>query len=211
MLQLLLQTFIPSVDTMYSLCIVLILNFAYSSAENCSADWVQVEGKCLYFSTEKQDYPTAFQTCQTSGGRLFIGKNEAAIQTVASSMTSYFWMAIAWNPQSLQFEFDDESDEKVKFSNWAEGQPSNLNGELSPCVQVDNDTGLWYTDFCAVQKYFVCEDTNDALEFWSACLDGWDLIQGKCYLKVRNFSLISFSINHQNTYVEPRHWLRFSK
>lgn len=175
---------------MYSLCIVLTLTYlAYTSAENCSADWTEVEGKCLYFSTEKQDYPTAAQTCQTSGGRLFIGKNEAAIETVAASMNSVFWMGISWNAQLLQFEFDDGSNEKVKYTNWAEGQPSNLNGDLTPCVQVEDLDSKWYTDFCAVQKYFVCEDTNDDLEFWSACSDGWDLIQGKCYLKVSQSDL----------------------
>ena len=68
----------------------------------------------------------------------------------------------------------------IKFSSWALS-PTNEPDNSGDCVAIKGQTGDWFDESSSTTKQSVCEDLQDGLSFWSACPDGWDLINKKCY------------------------------
>lgn len=67
---------------------------------------------------------------------------------------------------------------EAKFSSWADGQPD-YSGD---CVYVNGKD--WNNVDCSSTFKSICEDMEDDLEDWIACIPGWDLIGKKCYRHV---------------------------
>ena len=74
----------------------------------------------------------------------------------------------------------NSTDHSIKFSSWALS-PTNEPDNSGDCVAIKSQTGDWFDESSNTTKQSVCEDLQDGLSFWSACPDGWDLINKKCY------------------------------
>ena len=51
------------------------------------------------------------------------------------------------------------------------------------CVHTYGINGDWYDELCNIKKHYICEDTNENLDFWRTCPLTWNLINKKCYHK----------------------------
>ena len=99
----------------------------------------------------------------------------------------------------LRYVFNS-SGTAIKNNNWSQSpriQPDNFS-KFEHCVHIYGINGDWYDELCNIKKHYICEDTNEDLNFWRACPLTWDLINTKCYHKAPVKMLKKDALNYCN-------------
>jgi hypothetical protein len=79
------------------ICLIAISGLRLGQSQTCLSDWTAVEGKCLYFSEEKNNYFEADTFCMNAGGRLFEAQNNVAdvkVSEMALVNFTNYWIGI---------------------------------------------------------------------------------------------------------------------
>ncbi|XP_078691955.1 uncharacterized protein LOC144922184 [Branchiostoma floridae x Branchiostoma belcheri] len=139
----------------------------YHSSDACPENYerVMANGPCLRFSTDRQNYFQARQTCRDEGGRLVVIKSAALdafidnrIQTTYASAT---WIGL----DDLTFPFSQYvwSDGSVlgptDYDDWFGGSP--WPPWPFPCVEIHPQLNYkWINQFCWLLNRYICEKVS---------------------------------------------------
>ncbi|XP_043921443.1 macrophage mannose receptor 1-like [Protopterus annectens] len=177
-----------------------------SAAAKCPDDWVTVKNSnhCYkHFCNEKEDQKTWFEAldfCRAIGGDLasFHKPDEVTVTTRTISSSCYYshryWIGLNLINPSEGFAWSDNS--PVIFTEWAYGEPNNLNGvelcvEFKPLI-----TSFWKDKNCELYNDWICQlrkgdklmpaPTMLPVPDYNKTQDGWIIYNGSDYYFSKN-------------------------
>ncbi|XP_078594587.1 uncharacterized protein LOC144872390 isoform X2 [Branchiostoma floridae x Branchiostoma japonicum] len=154
-------------------------------------------GKCYRFSTDKETFSSAQDTCGHDGGRLATihgpETNAFIAQKVRDNMAlDNVWIGLNDRREEGKFVWSDGMEASTGYTNWFPNEPNNFEGPGEDCVEIrppwvqQNAPHMWNDRDCGAKLRFVCEKgTMQTKGFWGqikhSCTAGYMLLHQKCY------------------------------
>ncbi|KAI8521387.1 hypothetical protein Bbelb_011410 [Branchiostoma belcheri] len=183
-------------------------------ALTCPTGWAGPEqgAFCYQLHTAvKKTWMESVDACRAVGANLCSIHNTAELTYVAGNFGQYddaYWIGLNNRDTNQGYQWSDST--AVGFTNWAPGEPNNVNG-LENCVEMyQESTGVvsWNDVSCYSLRNYVCklakgqpliQPTPTATQPVVTCEDpSWLYFQGNCYQFVPYFNGQSWTGARQN-------------
>lgn len=165
---------------------------------SCEEGWNLFNQSCYFFSEDVQDYGDAITACQAVEAQLTSitsPEEQSFITTRLNFIRANMWVGLSDSRSEGTYEWEDGQtyDESI-FSNWAPGEPSDVDWE--DCIHLESEywkLGTWNDIRCSVTHRYICKKgrlppppttpppTNPP--GFEICGEGWILNEanGRCY------------------------------
>ncbi|KAK2143252.1 hypothetical protein LSH36_859g01011 [Paralvinella palmiformis] len=157
----------------------------------CSKGWEYYDGRCYKFvSDDPQQYRGARDACLRSGSELVIINNNKEDSFIKKILDDRYPDLPTWRTAGRKVDagmvwesgYGRKKAGKMKYTNWAEGHPSQYTTLVIDKVSKNNDTRLWKGKWAGVAskpelyRYpYICERKD------YRCEKGWVSWADKCY------------------------------
>ena len=162
-----------------------------STAMCFTPDWLRLQRSCFKEFTEKVNWYTAQQTCQSINSNLTsihsAKENDFVSHRVAASSESIYWIGLNDFKNNTVYEWVDGSD--VSFTNWGPTEPNS--GGIDNCTE--SNYGRWNDLACSTHRSFVCGKEWNPWAIYSV----WAPMQLHFYLTrlfALNFNFVLFTL-----------------
>ncbi|KAF7707540.1 aggrecan core protein [Silurus meridionalis] len=130
-----------------------------TEAHGCADSWVEFEGSCYIYFTERMNWTSAEQHCQELNSHLISITFKKEQMFVNSHIWEYQWIGLSDRDQQNEFSWTDGS--PLEFVNWRPNQSESLNiNEAEDCVaMIRTELGQWTKVPCNYYLPFTCKST----------------------------------------------------
>ncbi|KAK1134407.1 C-type lectin domain family 4 member E-like [Acipenser oxyrinchus oxyrinchus] len=133
----------------------------------CPVNWVESNGKCYYFSTDKMDWNSSRASCVSMGADLVIIESEAEqefIQSQTRRIRDFFWIGLSDEVTEGEFLWVDNTPPSTTY--WKHNEPDNTmlfegnRNSNADCAVIDYKAASlqsWGDTLCSLPVRRVCE------------------------------------------------------
>merc|ERR1719234_2261477 len=161
---------------------------AAAAMADCSHPWTSVETGCYLFQKSNSTWYEARRDCQQKGGHLVEIDSKEEEEAIIDGISRQGWDGDLGFWIGLTDIFHDGTwvwdhfGRPLNFSNWAPGEPNNLNG-LQHCAALDLYVGGWTDVGCdsvrAEQYGSICEAAGSSMTYTKQTGKKWENGFGK--------------------------------
>nr|XP_034960754.1 C-type lectin domain family 4 member M-like [Zootoca vivipara] len=131
--------------------------FTEELCTGCPQNWVLFEKHCYFFSTSKNPWLAAKQSCEKEGAHLLIINIQAEQSFLLKQLASehVFWIGLSDTVKEGEWRWVDGSPMSMSF--WGPGEPNNAGqGQGEDCATL-RFNGKWNDVGCRENEYWICE------------------------------------------------------
>lgn len=128
----------------------------------CPDSWLQFEGRCYYFSTERHEWITALTSCKAMGSHLTILHNHNQhefLEKEARELDGFdyhFWIGLSDNGTTGVWKWVDGT--PVNKTYWDDSHDPHHSGSRDEgCAVLDSRAVLWFDLPCNFHYKWICE------------------------------------------------------
>nr|XP_014350047.1 PREDICTED: CD209 antigen-like protein C [Latimeria chalumnae] len=120
----------------------------------CAEGWVY-NTSCYRFSTNREDWNTANQTCSNENAHLVIINSESELNFLKQQINkTRYWIGLNDIKNESDWRWVDGTEHTPTPKYWMEGEPNDKDGE--DCAHF-MESGYWNDLACNLQHRFICE------------------------------------------------------